>query len=331
MASTQTYEDFKPLVEEKDSPDALLLLVHIPGFTKEQIGASFEPDTRKIRVFGEKPLPDNKRKRFTEERVIPETCDFDKLKGKFDGTIVTITIPKKPISSVTPKEPKPAQEATKQVTPPTAASAVESEGSTKEGEKGVSQEQPKSDIKSQRESDKKKDETPTPPEKTGESQMPQKDKEQLPQKGIKEEEKHRDEMETKDASTPRKPKGESRTAQKDQEGTPQKGKLDDEKHEKNKSAEKERIQEDNSKTSEAGKAPQKVQTLAGEARKEKGSSSLKAPEKTQKETDAKLAATRLADKFREEDKQKLLYAGAAILMVAVGIYASFKLRSQARQ
>lgn len=46
---------------------------------------------------------------------------------------------------------------------------------------------------------------------------------------------------------------------------------------------------------------------------------------------ASQAATRLKNKFSEEDKQKLLCAGAAILVVVVGIYASFKLRSMTRQ
>ncbi|KAI9099633.1 hypothetical protein K1719_024638 [Acacia pycnantha] len=44
------------------------------------------------------------------------------------------------------------------------------------------------------------------------------------------------------------------------------------------------------------------------------------------------AVTRLANRFSEEDTQKkLLCAGAAILVTAVGIYASFKLRSMTRQ
>ncbi|KAK4276045.1 hypothetical protein QN277_019037 [Acacia crassicarpa] len=313
----QTYEDFKPLVEEKDTPDALLLLVHLPGFSKEQVGASFEEDTRKIRVFGERPLDINKRKRFKEEYVIPETCDSDKLKGMFEGTVITITMPKKPISSVTLEVPKPAEEAAKQVTPPTSKTSGVEEATT------------------------------------GESEKPQKDKEEIPQKGIKEEEKHRDEMAAEDASTPEKAEGESRMSQKDQEGTPQEGKLEDEKHKENKKAEK---------TSEAGKEPQKAQTLAREASKDKGSSGMKTPEKRKKEKEVKTgkvnqrihgkkesdelsiakgikdiansasqAMSRLADKVREEDKQKLLYAGAAILMVAVGIYASFKLRAPGRQ
>ncbi|KAI9070963.1 hypothetical protein K1719_047074 [Acacia pycnantha] len=333
----QTYEDFKPLMEEKDTPDALLLLVHLPGFSKEQIGASVDVDSRKIRVFGEKPLDNNKRKRFKEEYAIPETCDSDKLKAKFDGTVITITMPKKLISRVTPEVQKPAQEADKQVTPPTSKTSGVEAGAIKEGEKGVSQEQPKSEMESQREPDKKKDETPTPPEATtGESEKPQKDKEEIPQKGIKEEKKHRDEMEAKDASTPENAEGESRMSQKDQEGTPQKGKLEDEKHKENKKAEK---------TSEAGKEPQKAQTLAREASKDKGSSGMQTPEKRKKESDelskpkgikgiansASQAMTRLADRVREDDKQKLLYAGAAILIVAVGIYATFKLRAPGRQ
>ncbi|XP_054818733.1 inactive protein RESTRICTED TEV MOVEMENT 2-like [Prosopis cineraria] len=365
MASTnlqQTYEDFKPLVEEKDSPDALLLLVHLPGFIREQVGATFEADSRKIRVFGEKPLANNKRQRFKEEYVIPETCDSDNLKGKFEGAVITITMPKKPSSSVIIEEPKPVQEPAKQVTPPTSTSGVESD-------KDVSQEQPKSELESRRESDQKKDERPTPPEATGESKMPQKYAEEIPAKGTLDDErdkKHRDEIK-KTEETPQKAKGESRMPQKYTEEIPPKGTLDDEKNEENQRAEKERIQkEDNKKTSDAGKAPQKVQTLAKEASKEKGkesamvaskSSGLKTPEKREKETDVKThkvnkrnygtkesespigkgfkniansasqAITRLADGFNEEDKQKLLYAGAAILMVAVGIYASFKLRS----
>ncbi|KAI9095309.1 hypothetical protein K1719_026343 [Acacia pycnantha] len=273
----QTYEDFKPLMEEKDTPDALLLLVHLPGFSKEQIGASVDVDSRKIRVFGEKPLDNNKRKRFKEEYAIPETCDSDKLKAKFDGTVITITMPKKLISRVTPEVQKPAQEADKQVTPPTSKTSGVEAGAIKEGEKGVSQEQPKSEMESQREPDKKKDETPTPPEATtGESEKPQKDKEEIPQKGSR--------------------------------GTPQKGKLEDEKHKENKKAEK---------TSEAGKEPQKAQTLAREASKDKGSSGMQTPEKRKKESD-------------ELSKPKGI-KGAAILIVAVGIYATFKLRAPGRQ
>jgi hypothetical protein len=42
------------------------------------------------------------------------------------------------------------------------------------------------------------------------------------------------------------------------------------------------------------------------------------------------AVTNYAKKFSEEDKQKLIYTGATILVVALGVYASYKYRSSRR-
>lgn len=96
----------------------------ISGFAKEHIGARYESALRRVSVFGEKPAENNKWKRFNVEYQVPETCDVDKLRGQFqEGAIITISIPKKPISTdqSAPKEEEPKkpiqEEAAKQVTP----------------------------------------------------------------------------------------------------------------------------------------------------------------------------------------------------------------------
>ncbi|KAI9115347.1 hypothetical protein K1719_013666 [Acacia pycnantha] len=104
MSSTQdsnlqqpSYEPYEPRMETQDTADAHSLLVHLPDFTRQQVGAYYEAAYRRIRVFGEKPIENNKRIRFSKVHTIPEDCDADQLKGQFqEGAIITITIPKKP-------------------------------------------------------------------------------------------------------------------------------------------------------------------------------------------------------------------------------------------
>ncbi|KAI9099566.1 hypothetical protein K1719_024571 [Acacia pycnantha] len=107
MSSTQdsnlqqpSYELYEPRMETQDTADAHVLLVHLPDFARQQVGAYYEAAYKRIRVFGEKPIENNKRIRFSKVYTIPEDCDADKLKGRFQEGAITLTIPKKP------KEPK---------------------------------------------------------------------------------------------------------------------------------------------------------------------------------------------------------------------------------
>ncbi|XP_054795689.1 protein RESTRICTED TEV MOVEMENT 2-like isoform X2 [Prosopis cineraria] len=371
----QQYEDFKPQMETQETADAHLLLIHLPGFTRQEVGANYEAAYRRIRVFGEKLLENNKRQRFSVEYIVPETCDGDSLKGKFeDGAKITITMPKKPISIIAPKGPEPIeeQEESKQVTTSKSASEVESEMD-----------------ESQREFDEKKDEkTPTPPpeEATEESKMPQKDS-QDDQKHL-EDDQRKESAATEDSSITEKIKGkesekkdhylarqkskeekeeQARVADKSsgfkkQEKREEKGEFQNDQYlarEKSKKEEREEsamvIAKESSALKTLGKNSEEEVRQKDQRRKE----SITEKKEKNKEMDvptskvnngntvnnessigkgirdmansASQAATRLKNKFSEEDKQKLLCAGAAILVVVVGIYASFKLRSMTRQ
>ena len=120
-------------------------------FTKQQVGAYYEAAYKRIRVFGEKTVENNKRIRFSKVHTIPEDCDADKLQGQFQEGAITITIPKKP------KEPKLAQEqeAAKQlIATPSQKSTSEvglEEADMKNSEKGVSEEKPKSEMEKSKE------------------------------------------------------------------------------------------------------------------------------------------------------------------------------------
>lgn len=156
--------------------------------------------------------------------------------------------------------------------------------------------------------------------------------------------------ETTQPSIPPEAIKESKTPEKDQPTIPQKGPKDEEKQG---NEEKGTKKQENGKTWEARKEPQKELE-----RKEPTVSAAKSPQKGRKEMEAESgkagrgepaseppvvrgfkevansasqAVTRLARRFNEEDRQKLIYVGAAILAVAVGVYASFKMRSIARQ
>ncbi|KAG5057208.1 hypothetical protein JHK86_012204 [Glycine max] len=45
-------------------------------------------------------------------------------------------------------------------------------------------------------------------------------------------------------------------------------------------------------------------------------------------TSASQAMTSLAKKFNEEDKQRIAYMGTSVLVVALGVYATYKLHSR---
>ena len=46
---------------------------------------------------------------------------------------------------------------------------------------------------------------------------------------------------------------------------------------------------------------------------------------------ASQAVTRLAKGFDEEDKQKLIFIGATVVVVALGVYASYKFRTSLKK
>uniref|UniRef100_A0A5B6YIA6 Putative inactive protein RESTRICTED TEV MOVEMENT 2 n=1 Tax=Davidia involucrata TaxID=16924 RepID=A0A5B6YIA6_DAVIN len=94
-ACPPVYEDFKPISEWKEESSSHLLLVYLPGFMKENIKVQVQSGNV-IRVRGERLVTGNKWNRFLEDFRLPQNCDTNTgTRAKFEGGILTITIPKK--------------------------------------------------------------------------------------------------------------------------------------------------------------------------------------------------------------------------------------------
>ncbi|XP_059651132.1 inactive protein RESTRICTED TEV MOVEMENT 2-like [Cornus florida] len=113
MPSHPMHEDFKPLSEWKEEEGADILLVYLPGFIKEQMKVLAEGQNT-LRVRGERLVGTNKWSRFQEYFPIPENSNLGGIRAKFEGGILSITIPRKsiPQPQVSPRvEARATQEA----------------------------------------------------------------------------------------------------------------------------------------------------------------------------------------------------------------------------
>ncbi|KHN48494.1 hypothetical protein glysoja_040625 [Glycine soja] len=169
MATTQSFEDLEAKYETKETSESVILVVHIPdGFVREHIGAKIEYEFSRVRIHGERSLGNNKRARFNALYQFPEYCDINKIKGKFDGKTVIITIP-----TIPGKVPKLETQPTEQEPPK--EPSEEEESNPEEEKEGT----PTDDNQDSKE--EANHVTSTPPNATQES-MHQKDQEGIPQK-----------------------------------------------------------------------------------------------------------------------------------------------------
>ncbi|XP_057472753.1 protein RESTRICTED TEV MOVEMENT 2-like [Actinidia eriantha] len=88
------YEDFRPTSEWKHEEQSDLLLVHLPGFVKEQLKVSIE-GAHTLRIHGERVVGGNTWSRFEEEFRIAEDCNIRGIRAKFEVPTLTLTLPKK--------------------------------------------------------------------------------------------------------------------------------------------------------------------------------------------------------------------------------------------
>ncbi|KAL0455397.1 UNVERIFIED_CONTAM: class IV heat shock protein [Sesamum latifolium] len=112
------YEDFKPMSEWQQDDESHILNIYLPGFMKEQIRVSTE-GRNTIRVQGERLVAGNKWSRFREEFEVPENSEMNSVRAKYQGGVLNLTIqkkevdkaqetiPPKPNSSNTQKQPTP--------------------------------------------------------------------------------------------------------------------------------------------------------------------------------------------------------------------------------
>ncbi|XP_071709780.1 uncharacterized protein [Rutidosis leptorrhynchoides] len=97
----RVYEQFKPMSEWRQEDDHDILLVYLPGFQKEYIKVTTE-DLNIVRVRGERLVGGNKWSRFQEDFRVPENCEMSGIRARFDGGILTITMPRKIINTPPP-------------------------------------------------------------------------------------------------------------------------------------------------------------------------------------------------------------------------------------
>ncbi|KAF3501862.1 hypothetical protein F2Q69_00045581 [Brassica cretica] len=93
------YEDFVPIYEWEDQPEATILTIDLPGFTKEQLKANYtwEMNEMSIRVTGERPVTGRIWMRFNQVFPVPHNCLVDKITFFFGNNALTITMPKETI------------------------------------------------------------------------------------------------------------------------------------------------------------------------------------------------------------------------------------------
>ncbi|KAI4323710.1 hypothetical protein L6164_023295 [Bauhinia variegata] len=109
MASLQRtlgalYEEFQPKLEPTETPEAHILQIHIPGFARDHVKIRYVSSNKTLSISGEKPEGGNKWSRFSEAIPVPINCEVNRLGAKFDKGILTVTMPKKFITSVVPKD-----------------------------------------------------------------------------------------------------------------------------------------------------------------------------------------------------------------------------------
>ncbi|KAL3516272.1 hypothetical protein ACH5RR_023174 [Cinchona calisaya] len=86
------YEDFRPMSEWQRDKESDILLLFLPGFMRQHLKVSTE-DNNIVRVRGERFVAENKWSRFQEDYKVPEICNISAIRARFEGEILTITIP----------------------------------------------------------------------------------------------------------------------------------------------------------------------------------------------------------------------------------------------
>ncbi|KAK7405713.1 hypothetical protein VNO78_07321 [Psophocarpus tetragonolobus] len=318
LQSNLNYEDCQPKLEIMETPESHIMLVHLPGYAEDDIGAHFEYDYRRVRVFGGRSLGDNRSIRFNIVYAVPWNCDVNNLKGMFQGENYSVIMPKATISS--------------EVSDKNAPKSI----SDDERDEMETCEEPKSIIEDQ----KYVDEALTAPKATSDS-MPQKGEEGTSQDAKNQtreifESGEKKRVESGNACESGKPpqKGERENVMDETSFITENGKgkgkekveINDVESPKGKGKKKvEHVMDETSFITENGKGKGKEKMEMNDVGSSKGKGIKKVADS------ASHVVTSLVKRFNEEDMHVLLYASATVLTLALGVYVSYKVRSSARQ
>ncbi|KAH7692480.1 Small heat shock protein HSP20 protein [Dioscorea alata] len=108
----RSYESFEPKHQWIEESNTSNLIVHLPGFKKEQI--KVQVDTfGTLRVSAERPVEGTRWRRYRKDFRIPETTNVHEIKAKFENEALYVSVPK-PITQTEVTEqheqPKPTPE-----------------------------------------------------------------------------------------------------------------------------------------------------------------------------------------------------------------------------
>nr|GME19328.1 inactive protein RESTRICTED TEV MOVEMENT 2-like [Ipomoea batatas] len=90
---SRNYEDFDPDYDQIQEPEVDTLLIHLPGFRKDQLRVQLIR-TVILRISGERQLEGNKWKRFLKEFQVSPNCDTNRISAKFQSGTLYVTLPK---------------------------------------------------------------------------------------------------------------------------------------------------------------------------------------------------------------------------------------------
>ncbi|KAG6584432.1 17.8 kDa class I heat shock protein-like [Cucurbita moschata] len=103
-ASNVSYEEFEPFCKWKklDDSDVHVLEVHLPEFKKEELRVRIKNNSI-LAISGEHLANDGKKMQFNREIKLPKDIYPDQIRAKFGGSVLSITMPKKPSSAESSK------------------------------------------------------------------------------------------------------------------------------------------------------------------------------------------------------------------------------------
>ncbi|XP_043700077.1 inactive protein RESTRICTED TEV MOVEMENT 2-like [Telopea speciosissima] len=115
-AGRRSYQDFDPLLEWIQEEGSDTLVLHLPGFKKEEVRLQLDRFGN-LKITGERNVEENTWIRFIKNVQVPEAnYDSDKLLANFESEILKVTMPK--IIIPTQLQPKPTPQKSPSVSKP---------------------------------------------------------------------------------------------------------------------------------------------------------------------------------------------------------------------
>ncbi|KAI3993838.1 hypothetical protein MKX01_002851 [Papaver californicum] len=99
---TRSYEDFEPVFNWVREEGLDTLVLHLPGFKKEQLRVQVDSHGN-MKITGERPMEEKRWSRFRKDFPIPNNCDVNEIHAKYIGGVLYVKFPKS-ITQVTPHD-----------------------------------------------------------------------------------------------------------------------------------------------------------------------------------------------------------------------------------